>query len=162
VAPHFWFVAGLMRDGEDEADLGENAILSRTVGPPYHRVLPHAARHHAYRLLRAVQVDLIFVEDGVGFRRLRKVLRVLFEVYDIHAGRRPAEEVDFRGLPGTRVLIHDFQFDEPFRSEVYPEPKYDYLGRARILHVFRDRGEQEEALESPFDYSHTPAPAGAY
>ncbi|HEY1380518.1 MAG TPA: hypothetical protein VGF55_27200 [Gemmataceae bacterium] len=159
VAPHFWFVAGLMRDGEGDADLGDDAILSRTVGPPYHRVLSHAARHHAYRLMRAVRVDLIFVEDGVTFRRLRKVLRVLFEVYDVHGGRRPAEEVDFRGLPGTRVLIHDFQFDEPFKSEVYPEPKYDYLGRARILHVFRDRGEQEEPLESPFDFGRTPAPA---
>ena len=59
------------------------------------------------------------------------------------------------------MLIHSFQFDEPFRSEVYPEPKYDYLGRARILHVFRDRGEHEEPLESPFDFSQTPAPAGA-
>jgi hypothetical protein len=161
VAPHLWFIAGLMRDGEDEPDLADNTILSRTAGPPYHRVLPRAARHHLYRMLRALQVDLIFVEDGVGFRRLRKVLRVLFEVYDIHAGRRPAEEVDFRGLPGTRILIHDFQFDEPFRSDTYPEPKYDYLGRARILHVFRDRGAQEEPLESPFDFGRTPAPAGA-
>jgi hypothetical protein len=159
VAPHLWFIAGLMRDGEDEPDLAENTILSRTAGPPYHRLLPRAARHHMYRLLRGVQVDLIFVEDGVGFRRFRKVLRVLFETYDIHAGRRPAEEIDFRGLPGTRVLIHDFQFDEPFKSETYPEPKYDYLGRARILHVFRDRGAQEEPLETPFDFGRTPAPA---
>ena len=104
-----------MRDGEDDPDLAENTILSRTAGPPYHRLLPRAARHHLYRLLRAVQMDLIFVEDGVGFRRLRKVLRVLFEIYDVHGGRRRAEEVDFRGLPGTRVLIHDFQFDEPFK-----------------------------------------------
>jgi hypothetical protein len=159
VAPHLWFIAGLMRDGEDEPDLAENTILSRTAGPPYHRILPRAARHHLYRLLRAVQVDLIFVEDGVGFRRFRKVLRVLFETYDVHGGRRPAEEIDFRGLPGTRVLIHDFQFDEPFKSELYPEPKYDYLGRARILHVFRDRGAQEEPLEAPFDFGRTPAPA---
>jgi hypothetical protein len=159
VAPHLWFIAGLMRDGDDEPDLTDNTILSRTAGPPYHRILPRAARHHIYRIMRALQVDMVFVEDGVGFRRLRKVLRVLFEVYDIHGGRRPAEEVDFRGLPGTRVLIHDFQFDEPFRSEVYPEPKYDYLGRARILHIFRDRGVQEESLETPFDFSRTPAPA---
>jgi hypothetical protein len=159
VAPHLWFIAGLLRDGDDEPDLADNTILSRTAGPPYHRILPRAARHHLYRLLRAVKVDLIFVEDGVGFRRLRKVLRVLFEVYDVHNGRRPAEEIDFRGLPGTRVLIHDFQFDEPFKSEVYPEPKYDYLGRARILHIFRDRGEQEEPLETPFDFGRTPAPA---
>jgi hypothetical protein len=112
-------------------------------------------------MLRAVQIDLIFVEDGVGWRRLRRVLRALFEVYDVHAGRRPAEEVDFRGLPGTRVLIHDFQFDDPFKSETYPEPKYDFLGRARLLQVFRDRGEQEELIEPPFDMSRTPAPVSA-
>jgi hypothetical protein len=162
VAPHFWFVAGLMRDSQRDADedfdLADGSILSGTVGPPYFRLLPRGARHHLYRLLRAVQVDLIFVEDGVSFRRFRRVLRALFEVYDVHGGRRPAEEIDFRGLPGTRVLIHEFQFDEPFKSEVYPEPKYDYLGRARILHVFRDRGEQEEPLETPFDFSRTPAP----
>jgi hypothetical protein len=163
VAPHFWFVTGLMRDtqrdADDEFDLADGAILAGTVGPPYHRLLPRAARHHVYTMLRALHVDLIFVEDGVTFKRLKKVLRVLFEVYDVHGGRRPAEEVDFRGLPGTKVLIHDFQFDEPFRSETYPEPKYDYLGRARILHVFRDRGEHEEPLEAPFDFGRTPVPA---
>jgi hypothetical protein len=166
VAPHFWFVTGLMRDSqrdaEEEFDLAEGSILSGTVGPPYHRLIPRPARHHLYRMLRALQVDLVFVEDGVGFRRLRRVLRVLFEVFDVHGGRRPAEEIDFRGLPGTRVLIHEFQFDEPFRSQVYPEPKYDYLGRARILHVFRDRGEQEEPLETPYDFGRTPAPAAAF
>jgi hypothetical protein len=166
VAPHFWFVTGLMRDSQrdadEELDLAEGAILSGTIGPPYARVMPRAVRHHLYRILRAVQVDLIFVEDGVTFRRFRKVLRALFEVYDVHGGRRPAEEIDFRGLPGTRVLIHEFQFDEPFRSETYPEPKYDYLGRARILHVFRDRGEHEEPIEPPFDFSRSPAPAAAF
>jgi hypothetical protein len=166
VAPHFWFVNGLMRDNQrdadDDFDMSEGAILSATVGPPYFRVLPRGARHHLYTMLRAVQVDLIFVEDGVSFKRFRKVLRALFEVYDVHGGQRPAEEIDFRGLPGTRVLIHEFQFDEPFRSETYPEPKYDYLGRARILHVFRDRGEQEEPLETPFDFGRTPAPAAMW
>jgi hypothetical protein len=162
VAPHLWFVTGLMRDGEEEPDLADSPILSRTAGPPFHVVMPRAVRHHLYRMLRALQVDLLFVEDGVGFRRLRKVLRVLFEVYDVGGGRRRAEEVDFRGLPGTRVLIHDFQFDEPFKSDVYPEPKYECLGRARVLHVFRDRGEQEEPLETPFDFGRTPVPAAAY
>jgi hypothetical protein len=57
------------------------------------------------------------------------------------------------------VLIHEFQLDEPFRSEVYPEPDYENLGRARILHVFRDRGEQADRLETPLDITHVPAPS---
>src|SRR5205823_6770982 len=98
LSPHFWFVTGLMRDAgasdeTNESDLSEDAILSGSVGPPYHRVFPRAVRHHLFDVLRATQIDLIFIEDGVRFKRLRRVLRALFEVYDVHGGRRPAEEV---------------------------------------------------------------------
>ena len=113
-----------------------------------------------FEVLRGVQIDLLFIEDGVNFKRVRRVLRALFEVYDVHAGRRRAEEIDFQGLPGTKVLIHDYQFDEPFHANGYPEPKYELLARARILHVFRDRGEQDEPIESPFDQGRRPAPVG--
>jgi hypothetical protein len=163
VAPHFWFIPGLMRDSQRDAEgdleFADQALLSSTVGPPYYRHIDRAVRHHLWMILRALQIDLLFVEDGVGFRRFRRVLRVLFEIFDVHGGRRIANEIDFRGLPGIRVLIHDFQFDEPFKSDVYPEPKYELLGRARILHVFRDRGGHEELVEPPFDASRSPAPA---
>lgn len=166
LSPQFWFVAGLMRDarpGDDEPDLelGESPILSACVGPPYYRIFPRAVRKHLYDVLRGTQVDLIFFEDGISFKKLRRALRVLFEVYDVHAGRRPAEEIDFRGLRGLRVMIHDFQFDEPFHADGYPEPKYEMLGRARILHVFRDRGGEKERVEPPFDYDRRPAPVAA-
>jgi hypothetical protein len=160
IAPHYWFVPGLTRDmPEEELDLGEGTLLTGIVGPPYHRVLPRPVRHHVYRMLRALQVDLIFVEDGVGFRRFCRILRMLFEIYDVYGGRRRAEEVHFHGIPGTRVLIHEFVLQEPFRSETYPEPEYENLGRARILHVFRDRSEQEERLEVPRDFTRMPAPS---
>jgi len=160
VAPHFWFILGLTRDAaEEEIDLADSPMLSGTVGPAFHRVMPRAARHHLFKLMRALHIDLIFVEDGVKFRRFIKVVRRMFEIFDKHNGEKPAEDVHFLGVPGTRVMIHDFQLDEPFKSETYPEPKYDYLGRARILHVFRDRNEQEELIEPPFDISRSPAPA---
>jgi hypothetical protein len=162
VAPHFWFILGLSRDAqEEEVDLAECTLLSGTVGPAYFRMMPRLARHHLFEMLRALHVDLIFVEDGVSFRRFVRVLRRLFEVFDKHEGKKPAEDVHFVGLPGTRVMIHEFQLDEPFKSETYPEPKYDFLGRARILHVFRDRQEHEDLVEPPFDFSRTPAPAAS-
>lgn len=166
VSPHYWFISGLMRDSrpgeEGDFDLGEDPILTAAIGMPYHRAFPRSVRHHLYQVLRGTRIDLIFVEDGLSFKRLRRALRVLFEVYDVHAGRRPAEEVDFRGLPGTRVVIHDYQFDEPYQSSTYPEPKYEFLGRARILHIFKDRGGEEEPIESPFDLDRQPAPMGTW
>jgi hypothetical protein len=160
LAPHYWFVPGVTRDmPEEDRELGDGALLTGIVGPPYHRVLPRPVRHHIYRILRAVQIDLIFVEDGISFKRFVRVLRMLFEIFDVHGGRRRADEVHFHGLPGTRVLIHEFVLHEPFRSELYPEPEYENLGRARILHIFRDRGGHEEPLEMPGDFSHMPVPS---
>ncbi len=163
LSPQYWFVAGLMRDtkpGEDEADseLGESPILSACIGPPYHRIFPQSVRKHLFDVLRGTEIDLIFIEDGIGYKKIRRAIRVLFEVFDVHGGRRRAEDIDFRGLPGLRAMIHDFQFDDPFKAKDYPEPKYDFLGRARILHIFRDRGGDEELIEPPFDYDRQPAP----
>lgn len=157
LAPHLWFIPGLARDEMD--DDGEDAgILTPTVGPPYAHVMHRHVREYLYRVLRSLQVDLFFVEDGINFRKLKRVLRMLFEIYDKSAGQKRAEEVQFLGLPKMKILIHDFQLDEPFRSENYPEPRFEDLGRARILHVFRDRGDHEELIETPFDFSSTPVP----
>ncbi len=148
---------GLARDEMDE-ERDDAAFLAPTIGPPFHDVMHRHVRQYFYQLLRAMQVDLIFMEDGIDFRKLKKVLRVMFEIYDKSAGKKRAEEPQFQGLPSIKVLIHDFQLDEPFRSETYPEPRFEDLGRARILHIFRDRGEHEEFIEPPFDFSFSPAP----
>jgi hypothetical protein len=158
LAPHLWFVAGLTRDevsgGEDEP-----AFLTEIIGPPYAEVFALPVRRYLYRLLKAQQVDLIFVEDGVGYRKLVKVLRVLFEQYDKGAGQKRSEDVHFRGLTKVRVMFHDFDVDEPFRpSSKYPEPKFAPLGRLRVLHVFRDRGGEEQEVEPPFNFDQTPVP----
>lgn len=156
LAPHWWFIEGVGREDGD----GDESAAPPLVGPPYRRALPARARQHAHEVLRATQVDMIFVEDGVGYRKLEKVLRVLTELYDVHGGKRRAEELYFRGLPKVRVMIHDYEPGNPFRSDVYPEPTFDDLSRVRVLHVFRDRGAHEELVEPPFDYSSTPAPVG--
>lgn len=163
VAPHYWFINGLIRDEhEEELDFNESTLWSGIIGPAYHQVLPRASRHHLYRILRALQIDLIFVEDGVGFRRFCRVLRLMFELFDIYGGRRRADEMHFQGVPGTRVMIHEFVLQEPFKSDIYPEPEFENLGRARLLHIFRDRGEYSERIEPPGDFTDVPQPAAAW
>lgn len=155
LAPHWWFIDGLARD---DSDGGDEDAPPPLVGPPFHRTLPARSRQHFYRVLRATQVDMIFVEDGISYRKLEKVLRVLLELFDVHGGQRKAEEQHFRGLPKVRVMIHEYEPGNPFQSELYPEPKWDELSRVRVLHIFRDRGGHEEEVEPPYDFSWTPAP----
>jgi hypothetical protein len=157
LAPHLWFVAGLTRDevtgGEEEP-----TFLTEIVGPPYAEVLPLPVRRYVYRMFKSLQVDLIFVEDGVNFRKLVRVFRILFEIFDKGAGRKRSEDIHFQGVTKVKVMFHDFDVDEPFRSTRYPEPKFAPLARLRVLHVFRDRGGEEEFVEPPFSEDHSPAP----
>jgi hypothetical protein len=158
LAPHWWFVDGI---GREDADANPDDSAPPLVGPPYHRAIPARARQHAHAFLRATQVDMIFVEDGVSFKNLERVLRVVTELFDVHGGRRRAEDFHFRGVPKVKVMIHDYEPGNPFRSDLYPEPKFDDLSRVRVLHVFRDRGGHEELVDPPFDISWTPAPVVA-
>ena len=156
LAPHWWFVDGV---GREDADANPDNSAPPLVGPPYHLAISARARQHAHAVLRATQVDMIFIEDGVTFKNLQRVLRVVTELYDVHGGKRRAEDFHFRGITKVKVMIHEYEPGNPFRSDSYPEPKFDDLSRVRVLHVFRDRGGHEERVEPPFDYSWTPAPA---
>ncbi|MBY0455845.1 MAG: hypothetical protein K2V38_00760, partial [Gemmataceae bacterium] len=114
LAPHWWFIEGIARDDAD-AGAEDGPPL---VGPSYSRMLTPRARQHAHAVLRATQVDMIFVEDGVTFRNVERALRVLTELYDVHGGRRRAEEMHFRGLPRVKAMFHEYEPGNPFRSEV--------------------------------------------
>ena len=70
----------------------------------------------------------------------------------------PIDERHLTGLPGIRAVLHDYVIDEPLRSSRYPEPDYEDLGRARILHVFKDRGEDEEQVVRPTSFDHIAGP----
>jgi hypothetical protein len=146
VAPHLWFALGLSRDEDGDEAEGESGSIEQIVGPRYDRLIPLPARSHMHQVLGALRVDLIFVEDGVGFRRLRGVLKVLFEVYDVHGGDAPLLERHLTGLPGVRCILHDVAPETPFRGGDYPEPDYEGVGRARVLHVFRDRGDATDRV----------------
>jgi len=157
VAPNLWYVTGITRDTSEESrDHGEDYLLDERIGASYEEVFPWSARLHFYEVLRTLEVDLIFVEDGVRFRRFRRVLDSIFELYDIHGGTQRAEERHFTGIPGLSVVVVELGLDESLGSDVYPEPDYEDIGRARILHVFRDRGGEEEEVTAPEDVSWTP------
>ena len=159
-APHWWFMDSLGReDTRKTRSVDDDPTLLRPVGPPFSLVFPARGRQHLYRVLRATQVDLIYIETGIQHRTVTNVLRQLFEVYDMHAGKRVVEDHHFRGIPKVRVMLHDYSPGSEFRATGYPEPQFDDLSRARVLHVFRDRGDQEELDEVPFDFSWEPAPA---
>ena len=102
--------------------------------------------------------NVIFVEDGVKFRNMKRVFKKLFEFFDKSRGQKRMEEIHFLGLPKVRAMIHDLELDMPFESNRYPEPKYELIGRARVLHIFRDRGDQEDLIQVPWDFSWLPAP----
>jgi hypothetical protein len=121
--------------------------------------MPPRVRQHWHAVLRAVQVDLVYIEDGVRFKALERVLRATLELYDVHAGRKRAEDLHFRGIPKVRVMIHEYAPGKAYETgSEYPEPKFTDLTRLRILHVFKDRGESEERVEPPADFSWEPQP----
>ncbi len=154
-----WFVPGLTRDADgDDAEWEQRAALEQIVGPPYHRLLSTRARRYYRDVMRDLHVDLIFVEDGLGFRRFRRALRVVFETHDIHGGKRRIEEMHFVGIPGVRAVIHDLGPGRPFRSSTYPEPEYEDIARARILHLFKDRGGEHDRVQIPDTFAGLPVP----
>lgn len=143
LAPHLWFFRNMTRDVDEE--------VCWFVGPPHRSIFLRTARAHLARTLEAGGIDLIFLEDGVGYERFARVLGMLFEHSDMFAGRQDVEERHFAGIPGVRVLIHDYGFDERLLPDPYPEPDYEGLGRARVLHVFRDRGGDDPGMHPRLD-----------
>ncbi len=158
-APQWWFVMNLDRVDPDRGRSTRSPSM-RPIGPPFAQVFPPRARQQLHAMLRAVKVDMVYIEDGVSTKHLVKVLRELFELYDIHGGKRHAEDHHFRGVPKVKVMIHDYApTGKKFRATGYREPQFDDLSRARVMHLFRDSGGSEELADVPFDSSWEPAPS---
>jgi len=140
-----WFMLGLARDrDEEDFDPRRDTFLFGHTGPAFARFVPHPARQHFRGVMRALDIDLIFLEDGVRFDQFTLVLEALFEHHDNHAGSVPADDRFFTGITGIRVVIQETGMLEPMRSHEFKEPSYEDIGRARVLHVFKDRGGSSE------------------
>ncbi|HBH52914.1 MAG TPA: hypothetical protein DDY91_13590 [Planctomycetaceae bacterium] len=159
-----WFVAGLRTDANEDYFHDRDAtVFDGIIGRPFHRVFSRQTRFHFWQITSALQIDLIYIERSVSFKRFVKVLRQMFEIYDMHGGTVRAEDLHFQGLTGVRVIIHDIaagtiqppEFENP-RLANYPEPEYKELDRARVLHVFRERQESEVETPTPGESNWAP------
>jgi hypothetical protein len=159
LAPHWWFIDGLGREegNAKRTDDGEGGLLRR-IGPPFERAFGRRPRQYLHRVLRAVQIDVIYIEDGVPLKAVVKVLRQLFEVYNMHAGKKVIDDHTFQGIPKVRVMVHEFSPERPPTAVTYKQPKFDDLSRGRVLHLFRDKGDHEEVSDVPFDTDYVPSP----
>ena len=157
-APHWWFMDHLGREEPQRRERDDQPGQLRPIGRPYFELLGQRARNHLYQIFRSIQVDMIFIESGISHQAVNRVLRQIYEVYDRHAGQKRVEDYHFQGISRVRVMIHDYAPDQQFEGKGYPEPHFDDLSRARVLHIFRDRGDLEEVGDIPFDFSWEPAP----
>ncbi len=140
LAPHQWVVDGPCRDTEVDDALSP-------AYPAFEKFIPPAASAYAYEVFARLEVDLIFVEDDVPWRRLQEVLIRLFEHFQQGGGR--IEERHLHGIPGVRAILHDYEPGRPLVETGYPEPGYSLTSRARVLDVFRDRGGGESRPKVP-------------
>lgn len=141
LAPHLWYFEALKRDSEEPQ--GE------FTGPHFREVLPIGSRRHLRRVLNALQIDLIFFEDGISFAHFDRVLDRLFELFDAEEAAPRVEEYHLAGMPGVLVVLHEHDFGTRLRTGSFPKPDYRFLGRARILHIFRDRKGDVSQIDVP-------------
>jgi hypothetical protein len=134
--PHCYFVEGLHRD-----DRTENLEEDRVIGPGFQVLWGLRVRRFLYRVLEAMDVDIIYFEDGIQFQSLKAVFEILFEFYHNRGPRFRIEDYHFTGLTGIRVFVEMIRPDQHRpEKEGYPETHFSNLSQARILMVFKDRG----------------------
>ncbi len=160
LGPQHWFIVGMSRDVPEDELHDDDSLFDEIIGTPYFRLFPREARNHFLKMMNALELDIIFVGDGVSFRHFRKVLSCLFEVYDMHGGKQRAEERHFVGIPKTRVVILELEPEGRDEERAYQEPDYDQIGRARILEIFRDRPDHEEVSDTPMEDTDVPVLSG--
>ncbi|GEM_PF-3551759 len=154
LCPHLFFIEGLHRDDEGGEE-GE----SRIIGPPFRKLWRLRTRRFLHEMLSDLEVDFIYFEDAVKWPVLRKVFDQMFERAMKNPRAGPLSEADFRFLPGVRVFV---EFMEPDRElpkrKAYEEPHFANLSRARVLMIYKDRGDQDQKDRQNNPEERVPAP----
>ncbi|MDF1700731.1 MAG: hypothetical protein P1V36_06200 [Planctomycetota bacterium] len=155
--PHVWLVPGVVRDvAPAERQNASGALVGPTLyGTPYAQAFDPRVRRYIGSILRKLEVDVVFLEDAVTWKDIRRVLGVMYEVHD--QGRAPIRERHFVGLPRVRVVIQEEAAESeppeaiPTRADI---DKTDTMpGHTRVLLITRDRGTKDEIEElDPVDH----------
>ncbi|MFM8385781.1 MAG: hypothetical protein ACKOCB_03015 [Planctomycetia bacterium] len=147
--PGNWLIPCLLRD------TGRSAT---PIGPPYDQVFSPRLRRYLAGVMRHLEVDVIYWEDAVRWRDLRRVLGVALECHD--QGRVPLRARHFVGLPRVRVLVQ--QEDPPGMAGAPASarmPRAPIGSGARVLAILRDRGGSSERTLLRDPGSQRPAPS---
>lgn len=148
--PHVWLVPGVVRDVDQRELTG-----TPSYGPPYAQAFDGRIRRYIGAVLRDLQIDLLYWEDAITWKDLRRVLTIAYEIHDQR--RSPLKERHFSGLPRLRVVIQE-EAAEADGPQIIPTGEPEALaesatGYARILLILRDRGNREDAdVLDPADY----------
>ncbi|MGL6076726.1 MAG: hypothetical protein ACRC8S_21440 [Fimbriiglobus sp.] len=163
-SPHLWIQGNL---SYEEPQRRMNASPApKAVSGMYFSVFHPRVRQHLNKVFRALQVDVILIEDGVKYRSIEALVRSLFEIYDQNDGATRLEEHNLPNVPKARVVMHDCVPDEPRRDwiavrtdgEDYDENDYLGMSRLRVLHLFKDDNESEADTRDPVDMFWQPSP----
>jgi len=155
-APHWWPSDRMYRDAWHEDDLTEGSA-----GPDFHRHYGQPARRLLRQVLRALAIDLIYIEDGVPSGVIPEVFEQLFKHYEAsrRAGGESFIERQLQSPAGLHLALQEIELDIPSQSMgPYKEPSYESLSRARLLLILRARGgdDDDSPPPDPFAFSREP------
>ena len=146
LVPHCWLVVGLTRDDE-RGSLDRPPAM--TFGQSYQSVMGTRLRRFINEVMQRSGIDVFYIEDAV---RPHEVVTVFERLFERHVRRaQPAEvsEMDFIGLQGLRVVLHDVDPEVEGIAEVDSHVTRNAISRARILIIGRDKGEGGDDDDPP-------------
>jgi hypothetical protein len=137
------------QDEEDELPLS----------PPYRRALQLAARSHLARVAADLELDLLFVEDGVGERGASGACsRCSSSTTDLFGARPCRDERHFVGLRGVARADPRGRSRSPAAArELIPSPSTRTSAARASCTCSSNRGDPGERVELPLDRDRLPA-----
>jgi len=148
LVPHCWMVVGLTRD-EDRVSADRPPMIA--VGGSYQAALGTRLRRYLHEVFSRAAIDVIYVEDAVTVPLAMTAIERLLDRHVERAEPERVSEVDFVGLHGLRVVLHDVDPQADGLAGVDSHVTRHAISRARILIVSRDKRDDDDDDDPPID-----------